>query len=262
MLGWALVTGTFKPEDGALWSKYTEPHDRTYVAYLREKASGNAVKMNLTNNFAESDKIFKSLFKDAVNAKYSAGVIGHTKNPGFWTKHTELVGGQLYFDVYNVVAEYCQKELKLYMNQGNNEKAANVTTRAEIEAKWKAEKLAITSLFTGKGDTLLKNHHSFITTFDPSNNKFALPYQKASKNLKQHFNGIADWMFKHVIKPNKNLVTLAGLREARTVLHCSAGELTEQMCQRLIGYSVIANYFHESAKEEWINFDRKKLWDA
>jgi hypothetical protein len=50
-----------------------------------------------------------------------------------------------------MLAEFCQKTLMTHKDSGNDEKAANVTTRAALEKKWKGELEGLKGLYKGKG---------------------------------------------------------------------------------------------------------------
>jgi len=167
MLGWSLFKHHLEPRTSVLFNPQLPGNhpDAKYVAYLREKESKNVVLVNLTRDYGKSSQQYKDLTQ-GNRAKYVAGIIGHSQKSGWWLPYSILIGDLKNEDVYVVLAEYCQKTLKVHKDSGIDEKAANVTTRKAQEAKWKAAFDEIKGLYKGKGERLHKTHTAFTALYN------------------------------------------------------------------------------------------------
>ena len=263
MLGWALFHKHLVPEDHLLFNTHIPDSspEAKYVAYLRDKKTKEVVRQNLTKEYAKSATQFKE-YTQSADAKYSAGIIGHTTKAGWWTPYSELVGDHHNFDVFQLLAEYCQKTLKTHINQGNDEKAANLTIRTAIEAKWKGELEALQGLYKGKGETMQHSQYSFTAIYHEHSHAISVGTHHTGKNMKAHITHNARWIYDHIVKTLKPYDYIIGFGKTRAVLHCSDGKPTESItCQRLIGWSIAHNQFQEGGKLAWDATDDKRLYD-
>lgn len=283
MLGWAIYHRYLDPKDRVFYNPYLPSNhaDAKFVAYLRDGASKEIVKLNLTQDYGKSVKMYNELRNSKVGSyqslaqesegkvavaslpKYVAGVIGHSQRSGWWLPYSLMVGDVQYFDIYHMLAEYTQKTLNVHKTSGNDEKAANVTTRKSIETKWKAELDTLQKLYKGKGETLQRTQYSFVATFHEHSNEIKIGSQYNSRSLKAAYNYHSRWIYNTIIKTFQPLEYIIGLGSSRALLQCSDGKPTESVpCQRMIGWAVANGYFREgNAKLAWDATDEKRLCD-
>jgi hypothetical protein len=131
MLGWAVYHKYFLPGKKMI-DKQLNGAKAQYVAYLVEKDGDKVVQKNLTQNAASAKKVFLSLFQ-GEEQKYKAGVIGHSSRHGQWSNPVSgNKGSEKNLDVWEAIATYAQKDLKLYEKQALDEKDAKVITKKQI----------------------------------------------------------------------------------------------------------------------------------
>jgi len=263
MLGWAMYYRRLDPSTNVFYNTHLPGNhpDARYVAYLRDKASKEAVRVNLTANWGKALRSYREMIK-GKDAKYVAGVIGHTRNAGWWSPFSTELGDKKYFDMFLTLADYAQKTLKVHKDSGIDEKAANVTTRRELESKWKSELDALKKLYKGKGETLQKNAYSFVATINEHSNQIRIGSQYNVRTLKATYNYHVNWIYNAIIKPARPLEYVIGLGSSRAVLQCSDGKPTESVpCQRIIGWALVHNYFREGQALPWDRSDEKRLFD-
>lgn len=58
--------------------------------------------------------------------------------------------------------------------------------------------------------------------------------------MKTAMKRIAEAVYKQVVKPDRNIAYLFAVREG-SPFYCSEGELTNKICQRMIGYALKSN---------------------
>lgn len=263
MLGYALVKRLMIPEDRKLFNPHFSDHtkDSLFVAYLVKKDTGDVVRRNLTKVYGESLTQYKQYFT-GKEAKFSSGVISHTKLGQYWMPRSVFAGDKQNLDVYDLMAAYCQKTLKLHLTSGTDEAAANVQSREEMSALWTKRFEKVKGFYKGKGETLQKPYYFFLATYHEHTHRVSMGWQAHSQNLKASFMQMSRWVYTHVIKTLKPLQYLMASGDTRAVFSCSDGNLTEsQICQRMIGYSIAHNWFREGGKLAWDQFEEERLFD-
>lgn len=264
MLGWSLFQRHLEPRTQVLFNPHLPGNhpDAKYVAYLREKESKNVVLVNLTSDYGKSSQQYKDLTQGNL-AKYVAGIIGHTQKPGWWLPYSLLVGDLHNEDVYVLLSEYCQKTLKVHKDSGIDEKAANVTTRKVIEAKWKAEFDTLKALYKGKGPRLQKQHGAMILTYNVHTHHMNQAWSTRHWTLKYVLEHASRWVLNNIIKKDYSpFEYVISVYTARNVHYCSDGKPAESVtCQRLIGYAVARNWIEEGKQSAWDTNNAKRLWN-
>jgi hypothetical protein len=76
----------------------------------------------------QSQKKYKKLFA-LDDGDYSTGLIGHTGLNKWWSPHVQKNGIVGINDLYELIAEYCQKSLHIYDKTALNEKDLSLLTR-------------------------------------------------------------------------------------------------------------------------------------
>ena len=99
-----------------------------YVAYLRNKDTKQVSRINLDSDLKKSQNKYEKLFA-LDEGDYSTGVIGHTGLNKWWSPHVQQNGIVGLNDLYELIAEYCQKSLHIYDKTALNEKDLSLLTR-------------------------------------------------------------------------------------------------------------------------------------
>lgn len=137
MTGKALADKQLLTDDITSFSNkylHSSSQDALFVAYLQDN-KGEITRRNLTINKAESLKIFNSLVKPK-NSVYTAGAMMHTLRNGLHARHSTKIGNERYFDIYQMLVQYAQKNFNLFKTLEVSEKGAMVKTRAYVQTKW------------------------------------------------------------------------------------------------------------------------------
>jgi hypothetical protein len=175
MIGYSLVKRLMIPEDEMLFNPHfsDKTKDSMFVAYLVKKESGDVVRKNLTKVFEESLTQYKSYFS-GKESKFKAGVISHTKLGTYFKPRSAFGGDKKNLDVYDMMAVYCQTQLKVQVTSGTDEAAASVETREEMSAKWTKKFEKVKGFYKGKGETLQKSYYFFLATYHEHNHKISM----------------------------------------------------------------------------------------
>jgi hypothetical protein len=168
--------------------------DYHYVAYLRkfpkdptdEKDKGEMVRMNLTKNFAESKKRYQALFKGKEEQReYYSGTLSHTKDQRFYEYKTRGLGKIARFDVYELLTDYEQQELKNFTASGCDEKTALLKTKKEWDSHLKKEFDKLKDLNKGSSDTLFKKYTFVAMVYDRNTHAITQRRYSGYWNMKQ-----------------------------------------------------------------------------
>lgn len=252
MAGYAVKAGTgwfdVSREPQAL-DKYipSKDLDYQYVAFVENTKDSKVATVNLTNNWSYAVSAYNALFQGGKDRKYNVGVIAHTARQGFWHPKSLLSGTEKYQDSYAVYVKHWQKEKKLWTVDEVSEKNAKLNTTKEmneyLEKKWKASK----ELFKGSGDQLFKNYMFVAVTYHKRARYLSQIYMRNHQNLKKAFDGLITAVQNRIVKPQHHMGFLYLTRET-VPFHCSEGDLTTQLCQRMIGYALYKNWLYADKK--------------
>jgi hypothetical protein len=78
---------------------------------------------------------------------------------------TQNKGPKANMDVYEMIAQYCQKELKTYDKEATDEESAGLKTRKAFNDYLKEENTKLRGLYTGKGPQLYRKHRFIVVSY-------------------------------------------------------------------------------------------------
>lgn len=221
--------------------------DYQYVAFVENTKDDKVAAVNLTNNWAYARSAYNNLFQGGKDRQYNLGVIAHTARQGFWHPKSLLSGAEKNQDSYAAYVKYWQKEKKLWTKTEVSEKNCALNTTKEmneyLEKKWKASK----ELFKGSGDQLFKKYMFVAVTYHKRARQLSQIYMANHQNLKKAFDGLITAVQNKINKPQHQMAFLYLARET-VPFHCSEGDLTDKLCQRMIGYALYKNWLYADKK--------------
>ena len=156
MIGFALKHN-WQLADSSMIDKYLSKRDLEfqYVAYVRDGRTEDSdiVRVGLTSNWQAAVARYNQLVKGAA-PEYSVGIIGHTQHQNWWYPVSNKTGNLKNMDVYQMLAEYCQKDLEVWAKSGLDEDGALLKTKEGWNTHLTTANTRLKSLFKGTGDTL------------------------------------------------------------------------------------------------------------
>ena len=217
-------------------------NDYFYYALLRTE-DGKVERMDLEANHGMAVGRFRALFPtDRTLWKYKAGVMSHTGFP-WWTSQrfsAELPRSPYEFhDVYDLIAEHVQKDLKSFVESGAEEKIAGLETQNELVARTDAKLASLRSLYKGTNPRLYKPYQFGITVLNKRDNWLGHGYWQANVHLGNFMNAATQHLFNRWIKSGTQQPAYLIYSQSEGVMHCSESEdLSDYYCRVMIGYAV------------------------
>ena len=211
-----------------------------FVAYLREKEGGKIVKQLLVKDESKS----KSRLDTIVGRfkKYDVAVMGHTAIMGKWAAPiSQLKGSHHNFDVYELIAKYAQDELSLYKDSAYDEKTIKLVTQKQIVEKQEKALKKLQELFKGTGERLYREYYFFAVSFDRRTKAFTMETGFHAWNMKNAMGRLTTAIFTNIIQTNKDRA-FTFHTQSHSPFYCSEGDLTKQLCQRMIGHAIYARW--------------------
>lgn len=229
----------------------TDDLDYQYVAYVRDdrKKDSEVKRVNLTNNWSAAVARFNQLVKGNT-AEYTVGIVSHTKQQNWWYPYTQKTGNLKYTDVDVMIAEYCQKKLEVWKEDGGDEKAAKLQTKKEFDDKLKEADKKLKALFTGSGDTLHQKY-TFTTFFrHKRSRKFTVPFNTALWSFKNAMIRMTQHAYQYVHKAEQDFNFLFTIKETVPVYCSEEGDkdFKKAECQQMIGWALYNRYLLPAKK--------------
>lgn len=114
-----------------------------YALVTNHRLEEPAIERVSLGNSAQKEQAvasFIALFKGGAKAKATVGVLLNTKAPKIHQNmKTHYKGPMANMDVYEMIAQYCQKELKAYDSLATDEATAGLKTRKDYNDYLKAQ---------------------------------------------------------------------------------------------------------------------------
>jgi len=219
----------------------TNDLDYQYVAYVKDgkKDDAEVKRVNLTNNWSAAVARYNQLVKGNT-AEYTVGILSHTKQQNWWYPYTQKTGNLKYTDVDVMLAEYCQKKLEVWKEDGGDEKAAKLQTKKEFDDKLKEADKKLKALFTGSGDTLHQKYTFTITFKHKRSNVFSVPFNSALWSFRNAMIKMTQFVYQHVHKAEQDFVFLFSIKETVPIYCSEEGDkdFKKKECQQLIGWAL------------------------
>ena len=112
---------------------------------------------------------------------------------------SHLKGLRTYLDVYEMIAKYCQDELKAYDKAATDEASAGLKTRKAYNAYLKEQNEKLRELYTGDGALLYRKHRFVVVSFYKQQMRFRKIYDAAHINLKQAMRKMSQAVYGKII---------------------------------------------------------------
>ena len=159
--------------------------DYQYVAYVRDdrKKDAPVVRVNLTNNWSAAVARYNTLVKGQT-AEYTVGIVSHTRQQNWWYPQTQKTGNLKFMDVNVLIAEYCQKNLEIWKDDGADEKTAVLKTKKDWEDELSKADKKLKGLFKGSGDTLHQKYTFTVFYQHKRSHKITVPFNAALWSFK------------------------------------------------------------------------------
>jgi hypothetical protein len=241
MIGFALYKNWLyadkKMTDRYINSGSTKYH---YVAYLREKDGGKIIKQALVKDQGKSKSRLDAIVGQFK--KYDAGVMGHTAIMGKWVYPiSQLKGSHKNFDVYELIAKFCQEEHKLYKDSAYDEKGIHLVTQKQILEKQQKALKKLQGLYKGDGARLYKSYYWFAVSYNRRTKRINMEVGFHAWNMKNAMNRLTKAIFDNIIKRNADKAFSFHV-QTNGPFYCSEGDLTKTICQRMIGYAITTRW--------------------
>jgi len=225
--------------------------DYQYVAYVKDdrKEGAEVKKVNLTNNWSAAVARYNQLVKGNT-AEYTVGIMSNTRDQNWWYPYTQKTGNLKFTDVDQILAEYCQKKLEVWKDDGCDEKTAKLQTKKDYEDKLKEADKKLKALFTGSGDTLHQKYTFTIIFKHKRSYKFSVPFQVKLWSYKNAMIKMTQYVFRHVHKAEQDFSFLFSCKET-VPLYCSEEgdkDFKKDECQQMIGWAIFNRYLNPPKK--------------
>jgi hypothetical protein len=175
---------------------------------------------------------------------YVTGLLGHSaRQDKFISRQSRYLSASwegarksmAYFDTFELLAEYLQEKLEVFTEGGSDEKALKLHTAEDMKNKHEDTFKKLTGLWKGSGEQLAKDYNLMVVWYDRNSKQIGwFGSNKYPRNLKQSFFLRVDEIMSKVIRTNKDYALLLNVKETGPIW-CSEGELSEQVCQQMIG---------------------------
>ena len=165
LIGYSTISRWFF-ENKKLYNHTLGPADKeySYVAYVGKYEYGKGLqdidRIPLTKNLQESIKAYEAMFtkdKDGKQ-KYNVGVVGHTTLNRYYKQISFFKGAARYHDVYELLTQWAQTNIKIFNEVSIDEKGIEVMTTAEANAKTSELYNKVRSIYKGKNERLFRNY--------------------------------------------------------------------------------------------------------
>jgi hypothetical protein len=141
-------------------------------------------------------------------------------------------------DVYEMIAQYCQKKLKAYAKVADDEAGAGLKTMKQYNDHLKEQNAKLRGLYTGDGPQLHRKHRFIVLSYYKQQMRFRKIYDAVHINFKQAMRSMTKAIFDKIIKPETDEAYLMLVQDT-VPFYCSEGKLTDAVCQRMLGYAVL-----------------------
>ena len=88
---------------------------------------------------------------------------------------------------------------------------------------------------------MAQDYHFYAVTFDRKQKRFNYLVWQPVRSMKQGLELVTKAIYKNIVKPNKDMAFLITCRET-VPLYCSDGEMTDPICQGMIGFALIEGW--------------------
>lgn len=225
--------------------------DNQYIAYVKDdrKDGAEVKRINLTDNWSAAVARYNQLVKGNT-AEYTVGIMSHTRDQKWWYPYTQKTGNLKFTDVDQILAEYCQKKLEVWKDDGCDEKTAKLQTQKEFDEKLKEADKKLKALFTGSGDTLHQKYTFTIILRHKRSFKFSVPFQMQLWSYKNAMIKMTQYVYKHVHKAEQDFSFLFSCKET-VPLYCSEEgdkDFKKPECQQMIGWAIFNRYLNTPKK--------------
>ena len=147
-----------------------------------------------------------------------------------------------------LLAEYCQKKLEIWKDDGVDEKGAKLQTKKEFDDKMTEADKKLKGLFTGSGDTLHQKYTFTVTILHKRSHKISVAFNQELWSFKNAMQLMNTWTFQHIYKSEQDYHYLYSVKETVPV-YCSEGEdFSKKPCQQMIGWAIYHKYLLPSRK--------------
>jgi len=223
--------------------------DYQYVAYVKDdrKKDSEIKKVNLTSNWGAAVARYNQLLKGQT-AEYTVGILSATFQQNWWYPMTTKTGNLQYSDVNVLLAEYCQKTLEIWKDDGGDEKAAKLQTKKAYDDKLNEADKKLKGLFTGSGDTLFQKYTFTVTIMHKRSRKLSVAFNQQLWSMKNAMQKMNAWTYAHVHKSEQDYHYLYTIKET-VPLYCSEGDdFSAKPCQIMIGWALYHKHLLPSKK--------------
>lgn len=249
MIGFAL-RHNWQKADKKMIDSYIHKSDLRYqyIAYVKDdrKKDSETKLFNLTNNWSAAVSRYNQLVKGA-NAEYTVGILAHTVQQNWWYPRTQKTGRMANLDVYEMLADHCQKKLEIWKDDGGDEKAAKLKLKSEWDDELKKHDEKLKGLFKGTGDTLHIKYTFSVIFMHKRSYHLSLQYNAAMWSMKNAMTRMTQIVYQRVYKAEQDYTWLFTVRQT-VPIYCSEEDLTKPECRRMLGWAIYHKYFLTNKK--------------
>jgi hypothetical protein len=251
LIGFAIARNYIREGDNYVWETHNSKrlYNRNiaassdlfeyYAIVMDHRKDGSPIKKVVLGNAAQSREAlatYKTLFAGGSSSEATVGVFLDSKNGGIDRyRMTRYTGVHKYLDTYEMVAKYCQTELKAYDTEAADEKAALVKTMDEFNTYLKESNSKLRDLYKGTGELLARRHVFTVERYNKINYSRGHLHSITSQNMKHALNSLFSVIYSYKYRREiEDDAFLIYVRDAG-VLHCSEDDLKSPICRRMIG---------------------------
>lgn len=249
MIGYAL-RHNWQKADKKMLDRHIRSNDLRYqyIAYVKnDKKKDAEVKMvNLTNNWSAAVSRYNQLVKGA-NSEYNVGILAHSVQQSWWYPMTQKTGRMAHLDVYEMLADYCQKKLEIWKEDGGDEKAAKLKLKSEWDEELKKHDSKLKGLFKGSGDTLHIKYTFSVIFMHKRSFHLSLQYNRAMWSMRNAMTQMTQLVYQRVYRAEQDYAWLFTVRQT-VPIYCSEEDLTKPECRRMLGWAMYHKYFLANKK--------------